>query len=298
MLPSENIGDAEIIRLAKPVPDEIEHVHKETNVPVEMLTAAMDREERPRIEVDDEYKLIIFRIPHHEKNSNIPYITMALGIILTSRRIITVCSEESLLWPDLLAGKGRIPGPSARMEFLCFIFMLTAHQYLAILNQIRNEANQVENAIHISMKNEMLIKMLNLEKCLVYFSTSLRSNEQIWDRLPRFTGVNMTEPEQEMLEDVKIEFRQARDLADIHSNILSGMMDAFASVISNNLNVVMKFLTSMTIILMWPTLVASIYGMNVSLPFQNSSHAFLIVMVFSCCISALNVLLFLKLKWF
>ena len=148
------------------------------------------------------------------------------------------------------------------------------------------------------MRNEMLIRMLNLEKCLVYFTTSLRGHEPLWNRLKRIQKRELTEEEQDLLEDVQIEFKQAQDLAEIHSNILSGMMDAFASVISNNLNVVMKFLTAITIILMLPTLIASIYGMNVELPFQHSPHAFLITMIMSAVLSAIGVALFLKRKFF
>jgi magnesium transporter len=148
------------------------------------------------------------------------------------------------------------------------------------------------------MKNEELIKLLNIEKCLVYFTTSLKSNELMMERLLKTEILRLTPEDQEKLEDVQIDNRQAIEMANIYSNILSGMMDAFASVISNNLNVVMKILTSITIILMIPTLIASIYGMNIETPFQRSPFAFFIVVGISFAISLIGVLVFMRKKWF
>jgi magnesium transporter len=156
----------------------------------------------------------------------------------------------------------------------------------------------VERELHKALKNEELIKLLDIEKSLVFFITSLKSNEIMMDRLFRTNIIAIDEDSKELLEDVIIETRQAIEMANIYSSIESGMMDAFASVISNNLNVVMKFLTSVTIILMLPTLVASVYGMNVPLPFQRSPHAFLIVVGFSFLLSVLGVLIFMKRRYF
>jgi magnesium transporter len=148
------------------------------------------------------------------------------------------------------------------------------------------------------MKNQTLIRMLNLEKCLVYFTTSLRANEPMWERIRRVAGRDLTEDEQDLLDDVRVEFGQARELADIYSNILTGMMDAFASIISNNVSTVMKFLASITIVLMLPTLVASTFGMNVHLPFQESPYAFWITMGVSFALSAVAVIAFLRMRFF
>ena len=156
----------------------------------------------------------------------------------------------------------------------------------------------VEKELHKAMKNVELIKLLNLEKSLVFFTTSLSSNEFMMEKLQRTGLVAMSPDDKEFLEDIIVENKQAIDTASIYSNILSGMMDAFASVISNNLNVVLKFLTSITIIVMIPTLVASIYGMNVELPFQHSQHAFLIITIISLIISLTGVMIFIKRKWF
>jgi len=148
------------------------------------------------------------------------------------------------------------------------------------------------------MKNEELIKLLNIEKSLVFFTTSLRSNELMMERLQKTEIIKMNPDDEDLMEDVITESKQAIEMSNVYSNILSGMMDAFASVISNNLNVVVKFLAAVTIILMIPTLIASLYGMNVKLPFQDSSHAFLITLSISFTLSAIGVLIFIKRKWF
>jgi magnesium transporter len=158
--------------------------------------------------------------------------------------------------------------------------------------------NDLEKELHKSMKNQELIKMLDLEKSLVYFTTALKSNEIMIGRLSAQKKFKINTDDRDLLDDVLVEYRQGIEMANIYSNILSGMMDAFASVISNNLNVVMKFLTSITIILMLPTLVASVYGMNVELPFQHSPHAFLLTMGFSAILAVISVLLFMYRKWF
>ncbi|MBU0676014.1 MAG: magnesium transporter CorA family protein [Proteobacteria bacterium] len=294
------LEDGEIVRAVAPTAQEVEFLGKSLKIPEDFLVAALDRDERPRIETDDDCRLLIVRIPHHNAASDTPYLTIALAFILTPTHVVTVCSEESLLWNDFLSGKRRhrLPSPNERVAFLTFLFLHVARQYLISIRHIREEADAAEKAIHGSMKNEMLIRMLNLEKCLVFFTTSLRANEPLWDRFRKIHGRELTDEEKDLVEDVKIEFRQAQELADIYSNILSGMMDAFASIIANNLNVVMKLLTLITIILMLPTLIASIYGMNVELPWQHSPHAFLIPMVLSLVISAVGIFVFVKKRWF
>jgi magnesium transporter len=289
---------ATVLRLVAPDAGEIERVAAVTAAPPELLTAACDKDERPRFESDDGTHLLVLRVPHEITGSDVPVVTVALGIVATRTHLISVCSVESSVWGALDAGKTRLHPANDRLPFLCALLLCVARLYLKHLDFIRVEADRVEREIHHSMRNEMLIRMLNLEKCLVYFTTSLRGHDPIWARLRRLKTGDLTEEEQELIDDVQIEFKQAHDLAEIHSNILTGMMDAFASVISNNLNVVMKFLTSITIIMMLPTLVASVYGMNVPLPFQHSPHAFLITMVMSLVLSVLGVVLFLRKKFF
>lgn len=296
----DNLPEAELVRAVAPVPGELAFLSAELKIPLDLLVAALDRDERPRIEVEESSRLLILRIPHRDPASDTPFVTLAMAIILTPTHVVTVCSEDPLLWNELLSSgrRQRLPSPTDRVAFLSTLLMVVARQYLAFIRQIKDEADSAETAIRGSLRNEMLIRMLNLEKCLVFFTTSLRGNEPMWDRFRKIHGRDLTEDEQDLADDVKIEFRQAQDLADIYSNILSGMMDAFASVIANNLNVVMKLLTLTTIILMIPTLIASIYGMNVELPGQHLRHAFLIPMVLSVLLSLVGVFTFSRKRWF
>ncbi len=298
LVPAESFDEAEIVRAVNPTSVELSVLAETACVPMDFLTAATDRDERPRFEVEEDCKLLILRVPHRDPSSDPPYVTLAFAIILTPTRILTVCSEDTALWSELLSGRTRIPAPSDTVRFLCLLFLHIARQYLGFLNSIRHESDEAEDAIQGSMTNQTLLRVQNLQKCLVYFTTSLRANEPMWDKVRRLAGRNLTEEEIDLLEDVRVEFGQARDLADIYGNILTGMMDAFASIISNNLNTVMKFLTLVTIILMLPTLVVSIYGMNVPLPFANSPHAFLIVMGFAALLAGLTVIFFLRRKFF
>jgi len=292
------LEDCQVVRVVAPTHAEMAMLGGSLNIPLDFLAAATDRDERPRVETDEDCRLMVIRVAHQQGGPDTPYVTVALAVILTPTHIVTVCSEVSMVWEDLLGGRVRLPHPGERVAFLCALFMQIARQYLAMLRLIREEADAAERAIQLSLKNEMLIHMLNLEKCLVFFTTSLRANEAIWDRFRRLHGRELTEDEKDLVEDVKVEFRQAQELADIYSNILSGMMDAFASIIANNQNLVMKLLTSITIILMLPTLVASIYGMNVDLPFQHSPHAFLVPLGLSALMSTAGIAFFFKKKWF
>ncbi|MFZ2632665.1 MAG: magnesium transporter CorA family protein [Desulfosalsimonadaceae bacterium] len=300
LISAESLSQSEIIRMVAPDEAELASIHEITGAPIDFLTAATDLDERPRMEVEDEAKLLILRVPYENvgESEEMPVVTIAFGVILTPSHIISVCPLDSVVWDVFQKNRTRIPPVTRRGEFLCALFMSIARLYLSQLQKIRNEADAAELEIHHSMRNEMLIRMLNLEKCLVYFTTSLRAHEPLWDRFRKIQGRELSEDEQDMLDDVRIEFRQAQELADIHSNILSSMMDAFASIISNNLNVVMKFLTSTTIILMLPTLIASVYGMNVELPFQHTPHAFLITVGISLVLSVVGVIIFLRKRFF
>jgi magnesium transporter len=159
--------------------------------------------------------------------------------------------------------------------------------YLQYLRNIDKTSDVIENRLHKSLKNEELIQLLELEKSLVYFSTSLKSNEIVLEKIHRANLIKMYPDDMELLEDVIIENKQAIEMANIYSNILSGTMDAYASVISNNLNMVMKFLTSVTIIISIPTMVASFFGMNVHVPFQTNPHAFMIIFMMSTLFSVI-----------
>ena len=266
---------------------------------MDFLTDSLDVDERSRIEIEDGVILIILRVPKFDNdNLEIPYTTMPVGITLTKDVIVTVCASDFNDVLDLFKAKIKNLSTENRIHFILHLFHRTAFYYLKYLKEINRNTNQVETELQRAMKNEELIKLLNIEKSLVFFTTSLRSNELMMERLQKIRVLELSADDKDLLEDVLIDNKQAIEMANIYSNILSGMMDAFASVISNNLNVVMKFLTSITIILIIPTLVASIYGMNVELPFQHSHHAFIITIGISFALSSIGVLIFLKNRWF
>lgn len=175
---------------------------------------------------------------------------------------------------------------------------LMATSFLRYLKQISKMTDTIEKELHQSMKNKELFSLLNLEKSLVYFTTSLKSNNIVMQKMLKSHYLKMYDDDQELLEDVIIENQQAIEMAETHSSILSGMMDAFASVISNNVNIVMKFLTSITIIMALPTMVASFYGMNVPIPFQQNPYSFLIAICISFVLSSITAFIFWKKRFF
>ena len=279
--------------------NELEALSQKLKIPLDFLTDPLDVNERPRIEKEEEYILIVLRVPlFDEKKVDIPFTTLPIGIIFSKDLFLTVSSRDSEIIADFINGKVKNFSTEDKNSAILKIFSRTALLYLKYLREISDRTNIVEKELHKAMKNEELIKLLNIEKSLVFFVTSLKANEFMMERLQKIELVKFDSQGQDLLEDVIIENKQAIEMADVYSNILSGMMDAFASVISNNLNVVLKLLTSITIILMIPTLITSIYGMNVGLPFQHSLHAFTIVMTISMVLSISGVLMFMKRKWF
>ena len=287
------------INVSRPTSEELGNLSQKLNVPLDFLTDPLDVDERARIEKENKCTLIVLRVPRFDENDvDIPFTTLPVGIILTGDLVITVCSKDVDVISDFINGKVRNFSAGNRSRFLLQIFLRTSLLYLKYLKEINKRTTVVENELQKALKNEELIKLLNIEKSLVFFTTSLRSNELMMERLQKAEIVKMNPDDKDLLEDVIIENKQAIEMSNVYSNILSGMMDAFASVISNNLNVVMKFLTAVTIILMIPTLIASIYGMNVELPFQHSPHAFLITLGISLTLSVMGALIFIKRKWF
>ena len=287
------------VNVSNPSPDELTKLSEDLTIPLDFLTDSLDVDERSRVETENGTTLIILRVPKFDKNNlGVPFTTLPLGIVLTKDITITICLWDINEVLDLFKGKIKNLPTGNRRRFILHLFHRTAFFYLKYLKEINKKSNEVETELHRSMKNEELIKLLDIEKSLVFFTTSLRSNELMMERLSKITTFELKEDDKDLLDDIIVDNKQAIEMANIYSNILSGMMDAFASVISNNLTIVMKFLTSVTIILMLPTLVASIYGMNVELPFQHSPHAFFITIGLSFCLSSVGVLIFLKNRWF
>lgn len=253
------------INLTDPNEDELRTVSQTLQVEPDFLRAALDEEETSRIDTEEGQTLIIIDTPAVEKSdSALVYSTLPLGIIVTETNIITVSLRESSVLRDFEDGLVKGISTAKKTSFILHILLRVAKRYLQYLKQIDKIYNHMERQLYKSQRNKELIQMLDLEKSLVYFNTSLKANEVTLEKIFRGRIVTLYEEDQDLLEDVLIEVRQAIEMANIYSSIISGMMDAFASVISNNLNVIMKVLTSITILLTIPNIVFSFYGMNVA----------------------------------
>jgi magnesium transporter len=288
------------IRLFCPTEEELSAVTRKCTIPAEFLKAALDDEERPRIDYDEGVVLVVMDIPVITVNEEIQTLTThPLGVIMTNDHIITVCSRQSPVLDDFVAGKVRHFTTLKKTRFLFQIFYRNASYYLNHLRQIEKSISRIEVELHRSMKNEDLFQMMELQKSLVYFSTSLKSNEAVLERILRTKPLKMYEEDAELLEDVIIENKQAMEMSQIYSYILNGMTETFATIISNNLNIVMKFLASVTIILAVPTMIASFYGMNVvGIPISNAPFAFEIIFAISTLVSLCLGILMWKKKMF
>ncbi|MDY0150676.1 MAG: magnesium transporter CorA family protein [Candidatus Cloacimonas sp.] len=297
--PAITADEAFWIHLENPSPEEADKILKKYDLPEDFITDLQDADENSRLEWEDKTMLIILRVPlyYKHRSASVSFATAPLGIIACQDKLITVSFYDNEVLTQYLDCKHR-PFAITQQSFLLNITLRAAIYYLKFLKEINRRTTQIENELHQSMRNKELIRLLRMEKSLVYFNTSLKANEIILERLQRSRWLHNDPEAEDMIDDVIIENKQAIEMANIYSSILSGMMDAFASIISNNLNVVMKFLTSVTIILALPTLIASIYGMNVHLPFQESTYAFALVMGVSICLSILLVLVFIRKKYF
>jgi len=269
------------INVINPTKAELAKISYETGALYEFLEAPLDDEERPRIEVEENQALIIISIPIVVRNGTVNYDTLPLGIIVTDAQIITVCLEENEILNDLVNGRIKAFWTYKKTRLTLQILYKTASYFLKYLKEIDRKTNEIEETLHGSTENEELIKLLNLGKSLVYFTTALRLNEVVMKKILRTKVLKMYEEDEDLLEDVITENGQAMDMSEVYSKNLNGLMDAFASIISNNQNKVMKFLTSITIILSVPTLIASFYGMNVSLPLEKSPFGFTAVVLIS-----------------
>ena len=286
------------IALTNPTATEIIDIADTYQIDPDHLRAPLDEEERSRIEVEDEYTLILVDIPSiEERNGKDWFVTIPLAIITTKDVLITVCLEETPVLTSFMDGRVRDFHTFMKTRFILQILYKNATQFLQYLRIIDKKSEVIERKLHQSQKNEELIELLELEKSLVYFTTSLRSNEVVLEKLLRIEKIKKYPEDTDLLEDVIVENKQAIEMANIYSGILSGTMDAFASVISNYLNIVMKFLATVTIVLSIPTMIASFYGMNVNshgMPFADSPYGFAIVLGLTLLLSLFVAYIFNK----
>ncbi|HIX66249.1 MAG TPA: magnesium transporter CorA family protein [Candidatus Anaerotruncus excrementipullorum] len=260
------------ISVISPTEAEVAYLSNDLGVEADFVRAALDEEESSRIESDEGQTLVIVDYPSAEEledeNRSVLYTTLPMGIIITKDYVLTVCLDDNLTINDMAEGRVKGLQTSMKTRFLLLALLRIAARFLIYLKQIDRISSNTEHRLHQSMRNKELIQLLGLEKSLVYFSTSLKANEITLEKILRGRIIKLYEEDEDLLEDVLIEVKQAIEMCNIYSGILSGMMDAFASVISNNLNIVMKTLTIITIVMAIPNIVFSFYGMNVSgLPF-------------------------------
>lgn len=263
------------LHLTNPTDREIELVARCTGASEDFLKAALDEEEKARIDSEDNNTLTIFDIPIIEEESEYyTYGTLPFGVVITKNCIISVCLKETSIIQSLIGGRAKNFMTAKKTRLLYQLLYFTHTRYLSYLKQIDKASQRIQDELVKSTKNKELLQMLDLEKSLVYFSTSLRGNGFVIDKLGKSSAVRKYEEDEELLEDVAIENRQAVEMCNIYRDVLSGTMDAWGSVINNNMNSIMKLLTSITFVISVPTMISGLWGMNTGVPFEGKSWGF------------------------
>lgn len=294
----EKIGDGVWIQMIHPTVEECREIAEVLNVDIEDVQAALDEEESSRIELQDGYTLILVDIPtteiRHEKQS---YTTIPLGIILTQDIIVTVCTEDTPVLKNFVSNRVKEFSTKKRLRFVYQILYRTATTYQVNLRIIDKKRTEIEERIGEHTEDVDLIDLHELESTLVYFATSLRANGVVLDRLTRYKRLEQYPEDKELLGDVIVENRQAIEMTSIYRDIINGTRELMSSVIDNRLNNVMKYLTSITIVMAIPTVISGIYGMNVDekwMPFADTPHGFLIICVITLLICMITMLFLRK----
>jgi magnesium transporter len=270
------------------------------DIPIDFLTDSLDIDERSRFEEDDNVKLIVIKTPTENNSfndSDAYYITIPICIILTHNQILTVNSfENTAIKKFLNTFQNRHPDKKNMMVLK--VFEKIVQNFMEHLKEINQRRNMLEQKLYSSSRNEYLLQLMRIQKSLVYFVTALRSNEMLMMKMARTNFLGLTEEEKEFLEDLIVDNSQAQEMANIYTNILSSTLDAFASIIANNQNEVLKRLSVITIVLTVPVLIASLFGMNVPSGFEHSKYAFYIVAFLSLGIALIIGWFFLRKKIF
>ena len=280
------------IDVIAPTEEELDEIAQATHIYKEYLTAPLDKEEKSRTELDEDQLLVVIDIPFLRSNKD--YDTMPLGIIITPEVIVTVCLESNAVTADFNAHTFRNFCTYKKTRFLFQILYKSATLYLKYIRNIIRRTDDLEQHLRQAMENSKLFSMLDLQKSLTYFTTSLRSNYMVTEKLLRLRTtaqsqklVRLYEEDEDLLEDVIVEYKQAIEMVEMYGHILNSMMEVFATIISNNLNLVMRFLASITIVLAIPTLISGLWGMNVPVPFAEVSSGFFIVLFMAMTVSLL-----------
>lgn len=270
------------INIVDPTPYELKVVSNLTEVEPDFLRSALDDEERSHIDIEDDNVMILTNVPVVRDEGS--YDTLPLAIIVTEDYIITVCLEETPVLSYFNEKSAKFFRTFKKTRFLFQILYRCATFYLRYLRQISKQSDEIESKLRHSMKNQEILKLLELQKALTFFNASLRSNGAVLDKLMRLRTTTSMQPmlkyyeeDEDLLEDVIIENKQAREMVEMYSKIMARLADTFSSIISNNVNQVMKFLAAMTILLAIPTVISSFFGMNVPVPMTDSPNAFILI---------------------
>ena len=279
------------ISMVHPNDAELSIVSRQTGTELDMLRAPLDPEERARLEVEEGVALVLVDVPTIEVDGkDFVYSTIPLGILQTRDHIITVCLKDSHIMRDFAQGRVRGFYTNLTTRFILQILYRNATRFLQYLRQIDKKTAAVEQQLEKTLRNAELMQLMRLEQSLVFFATSLKSNEIVLERLLRSEMIRKFPDDEELLEDVIVENKQAMEMCTIYRDIVSTTMEGFSSVISNNANDIMKVLTSLTLVLSIPTLIASIWGMNVAVPFQSSPWGFWILIALSLAASVISII--------
>ncbi len=285
------------INVELPDDDDLYFLTEELGVPQEFLSDIADVDERPRTEKEDDWQLTILRIPLESNIQGLPYMTVPIGIITGAKGTITLCYRKSQLMPDFINHIRRKGiNITSQADFITRIIYSSAVWFLKYLKLIYLEINRAEKELEESVRNEDLIRIMRLQKSLVYFSTSIRGNEAMLGRLRTATRSGEIDPD--LVEDVTIELRQAYNTINIYTDICNSTMGALGSIISNNVNTIMKRMTSLQIVLTIPTMIASFYGMNVNVHIDSWHYSFIAIIIVSILISCLAFIWLKRIKWF
>lgn len=294
LIHAQNPDNSCWINAVSPTTEETNYLLKELKIPEAFYNDIEDIDERPRLETENGWNLIVLRIPFKSDDAKLPFNTAPLGLIFNEDVFVSLCFHPNDMLDDfVLYTQRKKITITSHYDLVLKLLLSSSVWYQKYLKHINQRIKLAENNLEKSIKNEELQALLQIEKCLVFFITSLKGNDILFRRIKNLKNQqDVLDPD--LLEDVEIELRQAEETTNVYSNILTGMMDAYASVISNNLNIIMKRLTSISIILMIPTLVASLYGMNVPNNLQDSPFGFWIILLISLLISVFGVFMFKK----
>lgn len=291
------------INVVNPDSDDLQIVSMVTEIPTDVLKMALDTEERSRVEIEDDYVFVVINIPIILETDS--YDTLPLGVFITPDFIVTVCLQETDVMKAFTQNKYPLFYTFKKTRFLFQILFRTATLFLRYLQQINHRTDDIESILRHSMRNREFFMLLELQKSLTFFASALRGNGAVMEKLLRLRRnqslhhlLKLYEEDEDLLEDVIIENKQAIEMVEMYSNILMNMSDTFASIISNNLNIVMKFLASITIILSVPTTIFSLWGVNVPIPFQENEWGFFLVITIAMICSAVAVALLWMKKLF